>query len=120
MKNIAMGKHTTHNLEELKKIATIVYICQAAAFALAGIPLIAGVILNLLNRNDAEGTWLQSHFDWQIKTAWMALAGAALSALTFSIGIGLYILIPTLVVMTYRVYVGWTVLAVDKPIDDEN
>jgi uncharacterized membrane protein len=120
MKNVTMGKQATRNLEELKRITTIVYICQAAAFALAGVPLIAGTILNLLNRNDVEGTWLQSHFDWQIKTVWMALAGFALAGLTFSMGIGLYILIPTLVVMAYRVYVGWTALAVDRPISERN
>jgi uncharacterized membrane protein len=120
MKNLTADKQTTRNLEELKRLATVVYICQAAAFALAGAPLIVGVVLNLMNRNSVEGTWLQSHFDWQIKTVWMTLAGFALAGLTFSVGVGLYILIPTIVVLVYRVYVGWTALSVNAPISARN
>jgi uncharacterized membrane protein len=120
MKNIAIKEHATGDLEGLKRLTTAVYLCQALAFALAGVPLLVGVVLNFLNRDAVEGTWLQSHFDWQIKTVWLTLAGFALSGLTFSMGIGIYILFPTLAILVYRIYLGWTALIVHKPISDRS
>lgn len=44
---------------------------------LLGWPSIIAVILNYVKRGEARGTWLESHFDWQIRTFWWALAWAA-------------------------------------------
>ena len=41
---------------------------------LFGWPSIIAVIINYVKRNDARGTWLESHFTWQIRTFWFALA----------------------------------------------
>jgi uncharacterized membrane protein len=41
-----------------------------------GWPSIIAVIINYVKRNDARGTWLDSHFDWQIRTFWWALLWA--------------------------------------------
>lgn len=114
---IAIEKDTT-NLEKLKRLTAVVYLCQVLTFALAGLPLLVGVAINFINRNDVEGTWLKSHFNWQIKTVWITLAGFALSGLTFGMGIGLFILIPTLVLLVYRIVIGWTALTVNKPINE--
>jgi uncharacterized membrane protein len=35
---------------------------------LVGVTLFAGVIINYLRREQAAGTWLESHFTWQIRT----------------------------------------------------
>ena len=43
-----------------------------------GWPSIIAVIINYVKRGDARGTWLESHFDWQIRTFWIALAFAVL------------------------------------------
>lgn len=40
---------------------------------LAGWPSLIAVILNYVKRRDVEGTYLQSHFQWQIRTFWFAL-----------------------------------------------
>ncbi len=50
------------------------------------VPSIVAVILNYATRRDARGTWLESHYDWQVRTFWYALCClvlAALAALTF-------------------------------------
>ncbi|WP_394752215.1 DUF4870 family protein [Crenothrix sp.] len=120
MNNLAINDKHTDSLEKLKRLTTVIYFCQALTFALAGLPLLVGAVLNFLNREAVEGTWLQSHFDWQIKTVWLTLGGFALSGLTFTMGIGLFILIPTLVILIYRIFVGWTALTVDKPISDRD
>ncbi len=118
MNDVTIKDKDTETLERLKKLATTVYLCQVLTFFLAGLPLLIGVAINLSNRHDVEGTWLKSHFDWQIKTVWITLAGFALSGLTFNIGIGLYILLPTLALLATRIAIGWTALMADKPIGD--
>ena len=40
---------------------------------LFGWPSIIAVIINYVKRGEARGTWLESHFDWQIRTFWFAL-----------------------------------------------
>lgn len=95
-----------------------VYLCQVLAFAFAGLPLLVGVIINFMRQDDVKGTFLESHFDWQIKTVWIALAGLALSGLTFEFGIGLFILIATVVLMVYRIVVGWSALNSDRPVSE--
>jgi uncharacterized membrane protein len=109
---------TTDHLEKLKNLTVIVYICQILTFALAGLPLLVGVAINFYSRNAVQGTWLESHFDWQIKTVWITLAGFAISGLIFtlSLEIGLFILLPTLILLIYRIVIGWTALAANQPI----
>src|SRR4029450_9402132 len=51
-----------------------------------GWPSIIAVIINYVKRGDARGTWLESHFDWQIRTFWYA---AAWAVLVFLIGLPL-------------------------------
>ena len=55
-----------------------------------GWPSIIAVIINYVKRADARGTWLESHFDWQIRTFWYA---AGWAVLVFLIGLPLTILI---------------------------
>lgn len=105
-------------LHSLKKLATIVYLCQVLSFAFAGLPLLVGVAINLMKRDEVRGTWLESHFDWQIKTVWMTLAGFALAGLTFELGVGLFILIATIMLLVFRIVVGWNALHSDRPVKD--
>ena len=106
----------TEKLQTLKRLAATVYLCQVLTFMLAGLPLLIGVAINFYKRNDVQGTWLESHFNWQIKTTWVALAGFALSGLTFGMGIGILILLVTVLWMIYRITVGWYALTDGKPI----
>ena len=105
-------------LHSLKKLATIVYLCQVLSFAFAGLPLLVGVAINLMKRDEVRGTWLESHFDWQVKTVWMTLAGFALAGLTFELGVGLFILIATIMLLVFRIVVGWNALHSDRPVKD--
>jgi uncharacterized membrane protein len=108
----------SERLASLKRVAGIVYFCQLFSFVLAGLPLVIGVWLNLLKRDDAKSTWIKSHFDWQIKTAWLALAGFAISGLTFEMGMGFFVLIATITLMVFRIVRGWNALNVNEPITE--
>src|SRR5688500_543100 len=43
---------------------------------LTGWPSIIAVIINYVKRNDVRGTYLDSHFSWQIRTFWYAMLWA--------------------------------------------
>ncbi|MDD2864096.1 MAG: hypothetical protein PHC99_05155 [Methylococcales bacterium] len=108
--------------KSLKKIAASVYLCQLLTFMLAGLPLLIGVALNFYNKEEAIGTWIESHFEWQIKTAWIALAGFSIGGIFFALEpfFGVAVLISTVMLMVYRIVIGWNALNDDKTVDNSN
>ena len=60
---------------------------------LIGWPSIIAVILNYVKRSEARGTWLESHFRWQICTFWFGLLWVSLCLLFVVLTFGLGILI---------------------------
>ena len=120
MNEISTEQKESEKLQTLKKVAATVYLCQALTFMLAGLPLLLGVAINFYKRNEVQGTWLESHFNWQIKTVWITLAGFAVSGVTFEMGVGFFILIATLVLLVYRIVIGWYALNDDKPVNQVN
>jgi uncharacterized membrane protein len=113
------NQQNTDKLQASRRVAASVYLCQVLAFGFFGLPLLVGVVLNFLNRNDAEGTWLESHFNWQIQTAWMSLAGFAVAGLTFDMG-GAYILLVTVILLVYRIVIGWIALSANRAVKESN
>ena len=68
--------HLTHFIYGLHAIAIFVGITSAATVAggfVFGLPSLCAVLLNYLKRGDVNGTWLESHFRWQIRTFWFTL-----------------------------------------------
>ena len=47
-----------------------------------GWPSIIAVIINYVKRGDARGTWLESHFTWQIRTFWFSMLWAGIIFVT--------------------------------------
>lgn len=105
------------NIDEaaLVRLATIVYILQAASFFI-GLTLFAAVIVNYVRRDDARGTWLESHFRWQIRTFWLTLAGMFVGGLTALFLIGWLILGATVLWLIYRIVKGWLYLSEKRPM----
>lgn len=70
-----------------------------------GWPSIIAVVINYVKRGEARGTWLESHFSWQIRTFWFALLWTVL--------IGLVSLPLTLVIVGFATWaVGLFVLGI--------
>ena len=69
------GLHAFSLLTGILGTATVV-----GAF-LTGWPSIIAVILNYVKRGDVRGTWLDSHFRWQIRTFWFGLLWVSLCLL---------------------------------------
>jgi uncharacterized membrane protein len=63
---------------------------SVAGSFLFGWPSIVAVIINYARRSDARGTWLESHFRWQIRTFWFALLWAAI---VFAISVPLAVIL---------------------------
>ena len=91
---------------------------------LFGWPSIIAVIINYVKRSEVRGTYLESHFRWQIRTFWYALLWALLagliSVLLAPILVG-FLTWPVLmfalgVWAIYRVARGWLVLRDGKPM----
>jgi uncharacterized membrane protein len=98
-----------------KDLALLVYILQAVGFFI-GLTWIVGVIVNYVKRDDVRGTWVESHFDWQIKTFWIGLAGWFVGVITVWILVGWLILLAVTVWAIYRVVKGWLALTDAKPL----
>src|SRR3989344_6624866 len=82
------------DLQSLKNIATAVYALQAVSFFL-GITYFIAIILDYVKLDDARGTWLESHFRWQIRTFWFGLLWLSLGGVTDFPGIGWCFLFPS-------------------------
>jgi len=89
---------------------------------LTGWPSLIAVILNYVKRSDVRGTWLESHFRWQIRTFWYGLLWVVLCGLfiVMTLGIGLLIVWLPLITVTvwfiYRVMRGWLALRDRRPM----
>ena len=71
-------------IKSAKTITTIIYVLQAISF-LIGITFIVAVVINYIKKGDVQGTWLDSHFRWQIRTFWLSLLWLILGLVTYFI-----------------------------------
>jgi uncharacterized membrane protein len=117
------------NQESLRTWTHVIYMLHAFSLAtgilgaatvvgafLTGWPSIIAVILNYVKRAEVRGTWLESHFRWQIRTFWFGLLWVSLCVLfvIFTLGIGLLIVWLPIAIVTiwfvYRIARGWMAL----------
>ena len=89
---------------------------------LVGWPSIIAVILNYLKRSEPRGTWLESHFRWQIRTFWFGLLWVSLCGtfVILTLGIGILVAWLPLGILTiwfiYRIARGWMALSNRRPM----
>jgi uncharacterized membrane protein len=128
-------------LHAFSLVTGVITTASVAGAFLTGWPSIIAVILNYIKRSEARGTWLDSHFRWQIRTFWLSLLFGALMFvmfLVFGLGIagaaslgsdagaaagGISIMLLAIVGglgmlawYVYRVVKGWIRLSENQPI----
>jgi uncharacterized membrane protein len=90
-----------------------------------GIPSIVAVVMNYVRRDEARGTWLESHFSWQLRTFWFAalafvLIGLFSLPLVLLLGLGILTwMLGAFVVgiwILYRMARGWLRLKDGRPV----
>ncbi len=118
----------------------ITYLLYVVSYFTAGLLWIVPIVMNYAKRHDADGTWLATHFDWQIKTFWysivfflmgavivtFALGGFGISMLADSsniaigsvllAGFGLFMMFFTFVWHLYRIIRGWIALTDNRAV----
>lgn len=113
----------THVMYGLHAFSAITGLTSAAFIVtafLSGWPSIIAVIINYVKRNEVHGTYLDSHFGWQIRTFWYAVVWFVIGAVFIATFFGAVIGVPLLIVVglwvLYRIVRGWTTLADGKPM----
>jgi uncharacterized membrane protein len=115
--NVTHLVYALHALSLLIGVTTAATIIGAFVF---GVPSIIAVVINYLKRGEARGTFLESHFRWQIRTFWFALLWFVIGAMLFATFIGvplaLGVWFGTGLWAIYRIARGWLALRDRKPM----
>lgn len=90
------------------KVVMIIYLLYLAGLVIP-ITHVIGVVMAYLYRNEAP-SWLQSHFAYQIRTFWIALASVLVGALLLKVKIGALLLLLLLVWLIIRCIKGLKLL----------
>ena len=113
----------THVIYGLHAASVVIGITTAAFIVTAfvfGVPSIVAVILNYMKRTEARGTFIESHFRWQIRTFWFTLLWCVVGGVLIATLIGTIVAVPLFLVVgvwvIYRVIRGWLALKDGKPI----
>jgi len=101
--------------KSLKTLTMVIYGLYAASF-LVGLTAIVAIVMNYVKKDDVAGTFLESHFRWQIRTFWFGLLWAVLGAVTMLVLVGWAILAANAVWIIYRIVKGWLNLYDHKPM----
>ncbi len=118
----------THWMYALHALSALMGILTSAAIATAfvfSIPSIIAVIMNYVKRTEVRGTWLDSHFVWQLRTFWWAALWIVLifvfsTPLILLLGLGFLTMWLGIAIVgiwiLYRVIRGWLALKDGRPV----
>ena len=111
----------THAMYALHAFAGFIGITSGATIIgtfVFGLPSIVAIIMNYARRDSVRGSWLESHFTWQIRTFWFALvwaclvflSGAALAIVLVGFAVWIVGFIALGIWAIYRIARGWMAL----------
>lgn len=113
----------THIIYALHALSALTGATVVLGF-ICGVPSIVAVIMNYARLSATRGTFIESHFRWQIRTFWFAMLWAlVIAAVTFPLTL-ILIGIPMMFVgfgalmlwIIYRVARGWLALRDRRPM----
>ncbi len=106
--------HVIYGLHAFSALAGLTSAAFVVTAFLSGWPSIVAVIINYLKRGKVRGTWLESHFRWQIRTFWFALLWLVVAGMLAITLIGLpaaiLLMLATGIWVIYRILRGWLTL----------
>ncbi|CAN7187957.1 hypothetical protein LJR230_000396 [Trinickia sp. LjRoot230] len=100
----------------LRTLTHVLYALYALHWFTGGITGLIAIIIDYVKRPDAAGTPYAAHFEWQIRTFWIALAGYIIGGMLIVAIIGFPILAAVSIWMLYRIVKGWLYLYDNKPL----
>ncbi len=103
----ASDSASLERLQSLNTVGTISYLLHLIVAIGAVIPgaqfgavlLIAALVLDLVKRSDAEGTWHASHFRWRIRTVVIA-------------GVLYLVTLPLWLLFVFPGWIAWTAISI--------
>ncbi len=106
--------HVIYGLHAFSAVTGLLSPALIVTAFLSGWPSIIAVILNYVKRPDVRGTWLDSHYSWQIRTFWFALLWLLVGGILFITVVGIpfaiVLWIATGLWVLYRISRGWLAL----------
>ena len=112
--------HVIYGLHAFSAVTGMISPAMILTAFLTGWPSIIAVILNYVKRSEVRGTWLDSHFSWQIRTFWFALLWLAIGGVLFATVIGIpfaiVLWLATGIWVLYRIIRGWLALTSQKAL----
>lgn len=109
-------EQSTEELNAKRRLTMVIYGLYGLGVIFGGLPSLVAIIMNYIKRNDMRGTWLESHFDWQIKTFWWGVIGSLISLLLMMVGVGFILFFVVVVWYIYRLVKGFLRLNDNLPI----
>lgn len=113
MENVAVANAEIER--SAKSLTTLIYVLYAASF-LVGITAIVAIVMNYIKKGDVAGTFLESHFRWQIRTFWFGLLWSVVGGLLMVVVVGWAVIAANFVWLIYRVVKGLLRLNENKPM----
>jgi uncharacterized membrane protein len=112
--------HVMYGLHVFSAVTGLVSAAFIVTAFLSGWPSIIAVVLNYMNQGEVRGSWLESHFRWQLRTFWFALLWvivALMLALTLiGIPVAIALMLGVGVWVLYRLARGWSALSAERPL----
>ena len=112
--------HVMYGLHAFSALTGIVSSAFIVTAFLTGWPSIIAVIINYVKRPEVRGSWLETHFSWQLTTFWLAFMWLVIGAIAFitllGIPIAIAIWIATGLWVLYRIVRGWLALNEKKAL----
>ena len=110
--------HVIYGLHAFSALTGMLSPAMIVTAFLTGWPSIIAVILNYVKRSEVRGTWLDSHYSWQIRTFWFALLWLAIGAVLFITVVGIPVAFvlwfATGIWVLYRIIRGWLALLSER------
>lgn len=101
-------------LQDDKTMPGVVYGLHIAGVVTGGMTCLIGAIIAYVSRKDAP-EWLASHYDFQIRTFWLAIGFSIVALLLTPVGIGIVLLPAVGVWLVVRGVVGLSNLLKGQP-----
>ena len=137
-----MGDNMNNNNQRSSLVTYnhITYLLYVLSYFTAGLLWIVPIFMNYAKRREADGTWLATHFDWQIKTFWYSIVWfvVGVGIITFALGsfgvsmmadsgniavgsvllasLGFIVMGVTFIWHLYRIVRGWIALTDGRPV----
>lgn len=106
-----VAAHVVYGLHAVAIVLGIVGTSTVIGGFVGSVPSIIAVIISYVKRGNARGSWLASHYRWQIRTFWFALLWLVIAVLMIvsllGAPIGLGVLVIVTIWLVYRIARGW-------------